>query len=81
MRWPFFSEFADHHRQPLPLAWMPGQEISRGKQKALKRFGARSNVANELRILRDGQKFVGGHQLLCFKVVGDVKDSLALRGR
>jgi hypothetical protein len=55
---------------------MPRQKISCGEKKALERLGVRCDVANQIRILRCRQKFIGAHDFLCFEVMGNVKDSL-----
>src|SRR5438045_7450895 len=36
---PFFLEFMNHFSGHIRCSWMPGQEICRGKEKALESFG------------------------------------------
>src|SRR6202035_4154658 len=56
---------------------MPGQEICRGEEKTLESLCVGSHVANKIRRLCRGEKFIGGHQILGFQIVGNVKNSLA----
>src|SRR5258708_20841593 len=73
----FFLEFADHLGGHICWSWMPWQGICRRKQETFKRFGARGNGANQLRILRGGQEIVGGPQFFHVPVMRDVKDGLS----
>src|SRR6202030_1942729 len=74
---PLFFEFVHHLCSNFGSSWMPGQKISCGEKKALKRFCVRRDIANQLRVLRRGQKFIGAHYFLCFEVMRNVKNSLA----